>query len=150
MSSQVLTPPYVVFDTRWFNRMSALARTVSGYPRRLPYLRFLFARPEYCPLRNPSTDNFLISLVFTSRWTSLPLAKSSRYRIPLALSLYKSCDHRARIKNRGQTYVWPLRLFLWCIEKTQDQFVQFLLIHIKFIVFWAYIIFTFRCYNFCQ
>ena len=37
----------------------------------------------------------------TSRWTPLPLAKSSRYRATSGLSPYRTCAHRAHIKKKS-------------------------------------------------
>ena len=67
------------------------------YPRWRPYMRFLFVRPEFCPLGDLSTPNIRLSSDSTSRWTPLPLAKSSRYRATSGLSPYRTCAHRAHI-----------------------------------------------------
>ena len=72
------------------------------HPRLRPYMRFLFVRPEFCPLGDLSTPNIRLSSDSTSRWTPLPLAKSSRYRATSGLSPYRTCAHRAHIKGCGQ------------------------------------------------
>ena len=68
------------------------------YPRSRPYMRFLFVRPEFCPLRDLSTLKIRLSSDSTSRWTPLPLAKPSHYRATLGLSPYRMCAHRAHQK----------------------------------------------------
>ena len=71
------------------------------YPHLRPYMRFLFVRPEFCPLGDLSTPNIRLSSDSTSRWTPLPLAKSFRYRATSGLSPYRTCAHRAHIRNRA-------------------------------------------------
>ena len=73
-------------------------------------MRFLFVRPEFCPLGDLSTPKIRLSSDSTSRWTPLPLASPSRYRADSGLSPYRTCAHRAHIENcrRGQL---PLRQF---------------------------------------
>ena len=70
------------------------------YPRLRPYMRFLFVRPEICPLGDLSTPKIRLSSDSASRRTPLPLAKSSRYRATSGLSPYRMCAHRAHKKNR--------------------------------------------------
>ena len=58
-------------------------------------MRFLFIRPEFCPLRDLSTPKIRLSSDSASRRTPLPLPKSSRYRATSGLSPYRTCAHRA-------------------------------------------------------
>ena len=58
-------------------------------------MRFLFVRPEFCPLGDLSTPKIRLSSDSTSRWTPLPLAKPSHYRATSGLSPYRTCAHRA-------------------------------------------------------
>ena len=191
MSSRPLTPPCVPFGTRRFNRISALARTVSGYCsiqhgrvfllRDLPVqsasqhianmpfeflllsMPFVSALPALSSsllwfwassivsrytfetsggatrpicaslsscslsrsspaipgcrlLRSPSLSGHFcrmsgksvlsvwpwLSSDSTSRWTPLPLAKSSRYRATSGLSPYRTCAHRAHINVKAR------------------------------------------------
>ena len=60
-------------------------------------MRFLFVRPEFCPLGDLSTPKIRLSSDSTSRWTPLPLASPSRYRADSGLSPYRTCAHRAHI-----------------------------------------------------
>ena len=76
-----------------------LCFVMQTYPRWRPYMRFLFVRPEFCPLGDLSTPNIRLSSDSTSRWTPLPLAKSSRYRATSGLSPYRTCAHRAHIRD---------------------------------------------------
>ena len=70
---------------------------VETCPRLWPYMRFLFVRPEFCPLGDLSTPKIRLSSDSTSRWTPLPLASPSRYRADSGLSPYRTCAHRAHI-----------------------------------------------------
>ena len=63
-------------------------------------MRFLFVRPEFCPLGDLSTPKIRLSSDSTSRWTPLPLASPSRYRADSGLSPYRTCAHRAHISKR--------------------------------------------------
>ena len=49
-------------------------------------MRFLFVRPEFCPLRDLLTPKIRLSSDSASRRTPLPLAKPSRYRATSGLS----------------------------------------------------------------
>ena len=69
------------------------------HPRSQPYMRFLFVRPEICPLGGLSTPKIRLSSDSASRRTPLPLAKSSRYRATSGLSPYRTCAHRAHIEK---------------------------------------------------
>ena len=60
-------------------------------------MRFLFVRPEFCPLGDLSTPKIRLSSDSPSRWTPLPLASPSRYRADSGLSPYRTCAHRAHI-----------------------------------------------------
>ena len=70
------------------------------HPRSQPYMRFLFVRPEICPLGGLSTPKIRLSSDSASRRTPLPLANPSRYRADSGLSPYRTCAHRAHIKKR--------------------------------------------------
>lgn len=65
------------------------------HPRSQPYMRFLFVRPEICPLGGLSTPKIRLSSDSASRRTPLPLANPSRYRADSGLSPYRTCAHRA-------------------------------------------------------
>ena len=69
------------------------------YPRFRPYMRFLYVRPEICPLADLSSPKIRLSSDFTSQRTPLPLAKPSRYRAASGLSPYRMCSHRAHAKT---------------------------------------------------
>jgi len=77
---------------------------VETCPRLWPYMRFLFVRPEFCPLGDLSTPKIRLSSDSTSRWTPLPLASPSRYRADSGLSPYRTCAHRAHIKQPQARY----------------------------------------------
>src|SRR5699024_8560977 len=64
-------------------------------PRLEPYMRFLFVRPEVCPLEDLLTSKIRLSSDSTSRWTPLPLANPSRCRADSGLSPVRTCAHRA-------------------------------------------------------
>lgn len=68
---------------------------------KVAYRRFLSVRPRVC-LQLPSDS--------ASRWTPLPLAKSSRYRATSGLSPYRTCAHRAHSKRRRL-----VRVSAWCL-----------------------------------
>jgi len=72
-----------------------LCFVVQTCPRFRPYMRFLFVRPEFCPLGDLSTPNIRLSSDSTSRWTPLSLAKPSHYRATSGLSPYRTSAHRA-------------------------------------------------------
>ena len=65
------------------------------YPHLRPYMRFLYVRPEFCPLGDLSTPKIRLSSDSASRRTPLPLANPSRYRADSGLSPYSTCAHRA-------------------------------------------------------
>ena len=85
-------------------------------PRLEPYMRFLFVRPEVCPLEDLLTSKIRLSSDSTSRWTPLPLANPSRCRADSGLSPYRTCAHRAHQKELKNTPSWCFSaLFaLWC------------------------------------
>ena len=56
------------------------------HPHLRPYMRFLFVRPEFCPLGDLSTPKIQLSSDSTSRRTPLLLASPSRYRADSGLS----------------------------------------------------------------
>ena len=70
------------------------------HPRSQPYMRFLFVRPEICPLGDLLTPKIRLSLDSASRRTPLPLARPSRYRAASGLSPYRMCAHRAHKQNK--------------------------------------------------
>ena len=78
MSSRPLTPPCVPFGTRRFNRISALARTVSGYCSiqhgRVFLLRDLPVRSASQHIANMPFEFLLLSMPFLS---ALPALSSS-------------------------------------------------------------------------
>ena len=76
-----------------------LCFVMQTYPRLQPYMRFLFVRPEICPLEDLSTSKIRLSSDSASRRTPLPLANPSRYRADSGLSPYRTCAHRAHIKS---------------------------------------------------
>ena len=76
-----------------------LCFVVQTCPRFRPYMRFLFVRPEFCPLGDLSTPNIRLSSDSTSRWTPLSLAKPSHYRATSGLSPYRTCAHRAHTEK---------------------------------------------------
>ena len=80
-----------------------LCFVMQTHPRFRPCMRFLFVRPEFCPLGDLSTPKIRLSSDSASRRTPLPLAKSSRYRATSGLSPYRMCAHRAHIKKHGAT-----------------------------------------------
>ena len=82
-----------------------LCFVVQTYPRFRPYMRFLFVRPEFCPLGDLSTPNIRLSSDSTSRWTPLSLAKPSHYRATSGLSPYRTCAHRAHTRS-GLSHVF--------------------------------------------
>ena len=75
-----------------------LCFVMQTYPRLQPYMRFLFVRPEICPLEDLSTSKIRLSSDSASRRTPLPLANPSRYRADSGLSPYRTCAHRAHIE----------------------------------------------------
>ena len=70
------------------------------YPRLRPYMRFLYVRPEICPLGDLSTPKIRLSSDSASRRTPLPLANPSHYRADSGLSPYGTCAHRAHFNQR--------------------------------------------------
>ena len=80
---------------------------VQTHPYVRPYMRFLFVRPEFCPLGDLSTPKIRLSSDSTSRWTPLPLASPSRYRADSGLSPYRTCAHRAHMKTGGAADLAP-------------------------------------------
>ena len=74
---------------------TGLCFVMQTYPCVRPYMRFLFVRPEFCPLRDLSTPKIRLSSDSASRRTPLPLASPSRYRADSGLSPYRTCAHRA-------------------------------------------------------
>ena len=58
-------------------------------------MRFLFVRPELCPLGELSTPKIRLSSDSAPQRTPLPLANPSRYRAASGLSPYRTGAHRA-------------------------------------------------------
>ena len=81
-----------------------LCFVMQTYPRLQPYMRFLFVRPEICPLEDLSTSKIRLSSDSASRRTPLPLANPSRYRADSGLSPYRTCAHRAHINNERPVF----------------------------------------------
>ena len=69
------------------------------YPHLRPYMRFLYVRPEFCPLRDLSTPKIRLSSDSASRRTPFPLANPSRYPADSGLSPYRTCAHRAHHRS---------------------------------------------------
>ena len=100
---------------------TGLCFVMQTYPCVRPYMRFLFVRPEFCPLRDLSTPKIRLSSDSASRRTPLPLASPSRYRADSGLSPQRTCAHRAHISRcpgrsslPGHPFTsWPLRSALW-------------------------------------
>ena len=88
---------------------------VQTHPYVRPYIRFLFVRPEFCPLGDLSTPKIRLSSDSASRRTPLPLAKPSRYRATSGLSPYRTCAHRAHSKRRRL-----VRVSAWCLLAPKD------------------------------
>ena len=81
-----------------------LCFVMQTYPRLQPYMRFLFVRPEICPLEDLSTSKIRLSSDSASQRTPLPLANPSRYRADSGLSPYRMCAHRAHIKSARSSH----------------------------------------------
>ena len=65
-----------------------------------PYMRFLFVRPEFCPLRNLSIPKILLSSDSTSRrtpclWLALPATGWTRDFHPIERALTRRTDKKA-------------------------------------------------------
>ena len=80
-----------------FRAAIGLCFVMQTHPRSRPYMRFLFVRPEICPLGDLSTPKIRLSSDSASRRTPLPLARPSRYRAASGLSPYRTCAHRAHM-----------------------------------------------------
>ena len=81
-----------------FRAVIGLCFVMQTHPRLRPYMRFLFVRPEVCPLGDLLTPKIRLSLDSASRRTPLPLANPSHCRADSGLSPYRTCAHRAHIK----------------------------------------------------
>ena len=82
-----------------FRAAIGLCFALQTYPRFRPYMRFLFVRPEFCPLGDLSTPKIRLSSDSASRRTPLPLAIPSHCRVVSGLSPYRTCAHRAHNGN---------------------------------------------------
>ena len=65
------------------------------YPCLQPYMRFLFVRPEVCPVEDLLTSTIRLSSDSASRRTPLLLTNLSRCRAGTGLSPARMCAHRA-------------------------------------------------------
>ena len=83
------------FTVERFRVAIGLCFVLQTYPRLRPYMRFLYVRPEFCPLGDLSTPKIRLSSDSASRRTPLPLANPSRCRADSGLSPYRTCAHRA-------------------------------------------------------
>ena len=86
-------------------------------------MRFLFVRPEFCPLGDLLTPKIRLSSDSTSRWTPLPLANPSRYRADSGLSPYRTCAHRAHYKDLAELNyeIRQIRKDIKMCEKIQNR-----------------------------
>ena len=82
-----------------FRAVIGLCFVMQTHPRLRPYMRFLFVRPEICPLGDLLTPKIRLSSDSASRRTPLPLANPSHCRADSGLSPYRTCAHRAHTKN---------------------------------------------------
>ena len=80
-----------------FRAVIGLCFVMQTHPRLRPYMRFLFVRPEICPLGDLLTPKIRLSSDSASRRTPLPLANPSHCRADSGLSPYRTCAHRAHI-----------------------------------------------------
>ena len=128
-----------------FRAVIGLCFVMQTHPRLRPYMRFLFVRPEVCPLGDLLTPKIRLSSDSASRRTPLPLANPSHCRADSGLSPYRTCAHRAHINHalcqktegavkHGTTSVWrnltisPLCRFesgARCIGRTRPSLLQF-------------------------
>ena len=93
-----------------FRAVIGLCFVMQTHPRLRPYMRFLFVRPEVCPLGDLLTPKIRLSSDSASRRTPLPLASPSHCRADSGLSPYRTCAHRAHIKKSPADW----RDFLLC------------------------------------
>ena len=84
-----------LYLSKRFRVAIGLCFVMQTHPRLRPYMRFLFVRPEICPLGNLSTPKIRLSSDSVSRRTPLPLANPSHCRADSGLSPYRACAHRA-------------------------------------------------------
>ena len=87
------------FTVKRFRVAIGLCFVKQTYPRLRPYMRFLYVRPEICPLGDLSTPKIRLSSDSASRRTPLPLANPSHYRADSGLSPYRTCAHRAHFEK---------------------------------------------------
>ena len=80
-----------------FRAVIGLCFVMQTHPRLRPYMRFLFVRPEVCPLGDLLTPKIRLSSDSASRRTPLPLANPSHCRADSGLSPYRTCAHRAHM-----------------------------------------------------
>ena len=88
------------FTVKRFRVAIGLCFVMQTYPRLRPYMRFLYVRPEFCPLGDLSTPKIRLSSDSASRRTPLPLANPSHYRADSGLSPYRTCAHRAHMQKK--------------------------------------------------
>ena len=95
-----------------FRAVIGLCFVMQTHPRLRPYMRFLFVRPEVCPLGDLLTPKIRLSSDSASRRTPLPLANPSRYRADSGLSPYRTCAHRAhQMESRDRHKPVPVLFF---------------------------------------
>ena len=70
-----------------------------------PYMRFLYVRPEICPLGDLSTPKIRLSPDSASRRAPLPFANPSHYRADSGFSPYRTCAHRAHQKTQSLLFL---------------------------------------------
>ena len=93
------------------------------YPHFRPYMRFLFVRPEFCPLGDLSTPKIRLSSDSASQRTPLPLAKSSRYRATSGLPPLRTCAHRAHQKTGHHVPVMSSSFNLMTLGSSPDPII---------------------------
>ena len=90
-----------------FRAVIGLCFAMQTHPRLRPYMRFLFVRPEVCPLGDLLTPKIRLSSDSASRRTPLPLANPSHCRADSGLSPYGTCAHRAHIHKGRRNFPSP-------------------------------------------
>ena len=104
---------------RRFRAVIGLWLYLESYPRLLPYIWFLFVRPEVCPVEDHLTPTIRLSSDSTSRCTPLPLTNPSHCRADSGLSPYRTCAHRAH-KYKATPHKCPFdskKAFVRCCLK---------------------------------
>ena len=99
-----------------FRAVIGLCFVMQTHPRLRPYMRFLFVRPEVCPLGDLLTPKIRLSSDSASRRTPLPLANPSHCRADSGLSPYRTCAHRAHMER---TRAEVPEFFPLCVVNTE-------------------------------